>query len=200
MLRYTIPGYARRRKRRHRELLTYLSDEGWEATDEFKQLEASAPTNADELTIETLALDLNGTLSIDGKLIEGVVECLQQVHLADVRLLLLTGDVRGTALEIQKRLAAESVPIELVVCKDPRGTAFAKFLQLLKLDHTRLAYMGNGQGDVLAVQLADFSVALTQGEFASSETIRYAVGHETSIVRALSGLLSESTMRASFHQ
>ncbi len=200
MLRYTIPGYARRRSRRYRELLAYLSNDGWEATDEFGKVRAQPPSTSDDVLIETLALDLNGTLTIDGKLIEGVTECLQQLHGAGVKLLLLTGDVRGTAGDMQKRLAADSVPIELVVCKGPRGTAFSKFAQLLTLDYTRLAYMGNGQGDVLAVQLADFSVALTQGEFASTETIRYAVGHETSIVRALTGLLSESTMRAAFHQ
>ena len=200
MLRYAIPGYARLRMGRHKRLISYLGEEGWEHTREFATLCERQPGSEDELLVEILALDLNGTLTLEGVLVPGVAECLKRVQEAGVKLLILTGDVRGTAESVKLELAASGVNVELVVCKDTRGTAFAKLARLIEFDLARVAFIGNGQGDSLAVRATDFSIATTQSELSASATVGGAVGHATSITHALNGLLDEKLMRASFHQ
>lgn len=199
MLRYLIPGYGRLRSRRRRHLLNYMLDEGWDHTEEYRKI-AGGTLLGDELEIDTLAMDLNGTLTVDGAVVPGVASSLAKLQSAGLRLYIITGDVRGTARRIVSELARGGVNIELLICKDARGTAFAKLSRLLDVGLDGLAYIGNGQGDALAVRAAAFSVVTTQAELSSAETIAGAVGHATCITHALTGLLDEKLMCASFHQ
>jgi len=55
-----------------------------------------------EIEINTIVLDLNGTLSVNGKIPNGVKERIQQIKSLGIKVILFTGDQRGTASELYK--------------------------------------------------------------------------------------------------
>ncbi|MDB5169929.1 MAG: haloacid dehalogenase [Candidatus Saccharibacteria bacterium] len=61
----------------------------------------------DPLTIETIILDLNGTLSVAGVIPEGVKERLQKLRSADYKIVFFTGNTRNDADELSRELGIE---------------------------------------------------------------------------------------------
>ncbi len=55
---------------------------------------------------EHLVLDLNGTISLDGEIIEGVPERIESLRNL-VNIIILTADTRGRAQELGKKLPVE---------------------------------------------------------------------------------------------
>ena len=49
------------------------------------------------LEINTIVLDLNGTLTVKGKLEDSTIELIKQLQNEEFRLVLISGDIRGTA-------------------------------------------------------------------------------------------------------
>ena len=68
-------------------------------------MKITVPGNGD-FDIQNLLLDLNGTLCIDGKLVEGVKERIERLR-NDYNLILLSGDTRGGAAELAKELGIQ---------------------------------------------------------------------------------------------
>ena len=65
------------------------------------------PVGVGEINLDTVILDLNGTLAVDGKLVEGVIPRINKLKELGFKLYLFTGDQRGTASTQAKELGIE---------------------------------------------------------------------------------------------
>jgi soluble P-type ATPase len=107
------------------------------------------------LEIQTVILDLNGTLTIDGKLIEGIEERIKILQANGLEFRLFTGDTLGTGTSI-----AEKLGLKLHVTKDGK----AKFEEGQSLKSGQFAVIGNGRIDLDLFRSAALRVTTLQEE------------------------------------
>jgi soluble P-type ATPase len=134
------------------------------------------------LEIEHLVLDYNGTLAVDGRLVDGVADDLNA--LADrLTVHVVTADTFGKAAEA---LADVRCRLEIL---PPGGQDAAKrdFVRALGADRTAAA--GNGRNDRLMLREAAVGIAVILAEGASGLTLAAADVVATDI-RAALALLS----------
>lgn len=120
------------------------------------------PGREKTVEIRHLLLDLNGTLSVDGVLINGVKERIELLkkHLA---IYLLTADTLGKGREISEELGIEMLVV------GPENGAEDKQAVLHKLGARITAAIGNGYNDVLMLKEASLSIAVIGSEGCCSE-------------------------------
>lgn len=139
------------------------------------------------LEIEYLLLDVNGTLTDRGELIEGVAERLARIREA-IEVHLLSADTFGTL----DALAAElGVHGELVA----HGGEKSEFVEQLSSD--ACAAIGNGRNDTKMFAASRLSIAVIGPEGASGVAVREADLICRSIVDALDLLLDDKALAAS---
>jgi len=122
---------------------------------------------ADDLKLEHLVLDFNGTLACDGVLLEGVPSMLGRLA-PHLRIHVVTADTFGTA-----RQALAGLPCEVVVL-DAAAQSEAKRDQVQRLGSEAVACIGNGRNDLLMMGAARLAIAVTQAEGASPATLAAA--------------------------
>ena len=108
------------------------------------------------LIIEHLILDYNGTLAIDGELIEGVTERLQQLS-KKLQLHVLTADTHGTV----RQKVEEIDCLVHVISEGQEDIQKASYLETLG---PRCAAIGNGRNDGMMLRAASVGVAVLQME------------------------------------
>jgi len=116
------------------------------------------------LTIEHIVFDFNGTLAVDGRLIDGVGPLLESLP-PDLILHILTADTFGTA-----RAQIESVNRPGLIFRQ-KGTPAEKLAYVRSLEATRVAAIGNGRNDGAMLEAAALGVAMINAEGASVETL-----------------------------
>ncbi|MBU0969107.1 MAG: HAD hydrolase family protein [Proteobacteria bacterium] len=117
------------------------------------------------LAIENILLDFNGTLAIDGHLIEGVKEKINQF--ADcLNFYVITADTFGS---VKKEL--ETVRCSLQIIPE-KNQALSKLSYLQKLGPQKTIVAGNGSNDALMLEAAMLGVALVQQEGVSTKALR----------------------------
>lgn len=134
------------------------------------------------LEIDHLVLDYNGTLAVDGSLMDGVADDLDA--LADrLTVHVVTADTFGKAVEA---LAGVRCRLEIL---PPGGQDVAKrdFVQALGAERT--VAVGNGRNDRLMLQEAAVGIAVVLVEGASGLTLA-AADVVASDIRAALALLS----------
>ena len=117
------------------------------------------------LRLEHLVLDYNGTLAVDGQLLDGVREALTDLS-RQLSVHVLTADTFGKAGE-----SLEGVPCRLFVLpRENQDTGKLSYVQRLGCDRT--VAMGNGRNDRLMLQEAVLGVAvmLAEGVFTGTLT------------------------------
>ena len=114
--------------------------------------------------IEHLVLDFNGTLAVDGELLEGVKLRLQRLA-TQLSVHVVTGDTFGTA-----RKALAGLPCLLETLPET-SQAEAKRAYVLRLGARSTACIGNGRNDVLMMQVAALSIAVLQQEGAAPQAL-----------------------------
>lgn len=126
-------------------------------------IEISIPGHED-LALDHLVLDYNGTLAVDGKMIRGVAPLL--TRLADqLQIHVLTADTFGRA-----RAELEGLPCALVILPAGRQDAGKlSFVRRLGLDRT--VCVGNGRNDRLMLDAAVLGIAVIQAEGAAQQTL-----------------------------
>ncbi|SRR5260221_1269534 len=112
-------------------------------------------TGIGEIEIKTIVLDLNGTLSVKNIIPEGVKERLTTLKEMGFKVILFTGDQRGTAAEMSANLG-----IEFFKAK----TSDEKEELFLKLDTETTAAIGNARIDLGKFKHAKVSIATLQAE------------------------------------
>ena len=106
---------------------------------------------------EHLVLDVNGTLSLDGALVPGVRERLDELS-TRLTVHLLTADTRGAAEEIARHLGVGWAKVE-------RGReAQQKRTAVESLGSEAVVAIGNGNNDALMLSAASLGIAVLGGE------------------------------------
>jgi P-type E1-E2 ATPase len=138
------------------------------------------------LELDFLLLDVNGTLSDRGALIEGVAERLAAIgEKLDVRI--LSADTFGTLETVSAGLGARA---ERVASGADKARIAAE------LGAERCAAIGNGANDAAMLEAAALGIAIVGPEGAAGAAVRAADAVCTSILDALDLLLDERALAA----
>jgi soluble P-type ATPase len=142
------------------------------------------------LRLEHLLVDVNGTLTNRGELLEGVEERLGRLSGAlDIRL--VSADTFGTLDSIAARMNVSAV----------RASTGEDKLRLLEgLGRDRCAVIGNGSNDALVLEAAALGLAVTGPEGASTAALRAADVVCASAADALDLLLDPMALSATLRR
>jgi soluble P-type ATPase len=143
--------------------------------------------NSETIELNTLILDLNGTLTVRGLLVEGVTEKIQQIKNKGLNVILFSGDTRGNG----KRIADE-LGIQLVHTQ----TGEEKKSEALKLNPDTCVAIGNGLIDARLFSVVKISIATLQAEGIHLKTFNEADILVPSIIDALDLLIDEANLVA----
>jgi soluble P-type ATPase len=135
--------------------------------------------NQEPLVLSHVVLDLNGTLTVDGELIDGVMPLFAEVR-EQYRCWLVSADTLGRASHWAKIL---QVPLTVVA----NGEDKAEFVRTLE---GGVAAVGNGRNDIAMFSCAPLRLAVLGPEGAYAELLRYADVVMPSITDALQFLLN----------
>ena len=117
-----------------------------------------------KLRLEYLILDLNGTIALDGEVIEGVAERINQLsQLLDI--FIVTADTRGNAEKLIKDLKVKLHKIK------PGEENAQKLALVLKLGKDKTVSIGNGSNDVSMLRDSTIGICILGKEGASTEAV-----------------------------
>jgi P-type E1-E2 ATPase len=141
---------------------------------------------APPLELDHLLLDVNGTLTRDGRLLDGVADAI--AGLRDVvAIRLLSADTFGNAQAIADELAADLERIE---------NGHEKRTCVARLGARRCAAIGNGRNDVAMLSAAGLGIAVIGPEGASLQALAAADVVCTSVLAALALLRAPARIAA----
>ncbi|MFO7934628.1 MAG: hypothetical protein R6U78_11165 [Bacteroidales bacterium] len=136
-----------------------------------------------------LVLDFNGTLAVDGHLIEGVTGQLVRLS-KHLEVHVLTADTFGT---VRKQLEGLPVTVKVIdVAEQDRQ----KFEYVKELGADRVIAVGNGRNDVLMLKGSALGIGVIQAEGAFYEVLHSSQVVCTSITDALDLLLNPKRLEA----
>jgi P-type E1-E2 ATPase len=141
---------------------------------------------SDDLRLEHLVLDLNGTLADRGRLIDGVAERIGALA-ADLAVHVLSADTFGTAARLADELGAAFRRVD---------TGADKRAYVERLGATGCVAIGNGANDAAMFEAAGLSIAVLGPEGASTAAIAAATVACRSIGEALDLLLTPTALTA----
>ncbi len=130
--------------------------------------------------LEHLVFDVNGTLAVDGILLEGIVERITALR-AHLNIHLLTADTHGRQDVIDATLGLEAQRI---------GTSAGKLRYVLDLGADRVVAIGNGANDVGMLRAAALGIAVLGPEGTAADAIDAADIVVPGIITALELLLN----------
>jgi len=130
-------------------------------------IEISLPGRELTLSIAHLMLDVNGTLTIDGKLIPGVKERIHSLK-DKVQIHLLTADTFGRGAEVAEELGTRFKKV------DARQGGLDKRNFLLQLGKDNVCAIGNGYNDIYMIKEAALGIAVAGREGCSVEAVKNA--------------------------
>ena len=114
--------------------------------------------------IKNVLFDYNGTIAIDGQLIEGVAKSINELS-ADFNFHVITADTFGSVNN-------ELKDVTCTVIKIPeQNQDQTKFEYLLKLGKETTLCVGNGKNDKLILKESVVGIAVIQDEGTSTDTL-----------------------------
>jgi P-type E1-E2 ATPase len=116
------------------------------------------------LELEHLVTDVNGTLAVDGQLIEGVAKRIASLR-DRLTIHLLTADTHGRQSIIDGQLGLTAVRIA------PGGEAQQKAEYVRKLGQDKVAAMGQGANDADMLAAAKLGICVMSQEGVAKETL-----------------------------
>ena len=119
------------------------------------------------IQLEHLVCDVNGTLAVDGTLIDGVARALEGLR-DRLQIHLLTADTHGQQARIDRQLGLKAVRVT------PGGEAEAKAAYVRALGEDRVVAVGQGANDAAMLRQARLGLAVMSLEGASSEALTAA--------------------------
>ncbi|MFA5648630.1 MAG: HAD hydrolase family protein [Bacteroidales bacterium] len=135
------------------------------------------------ITIEHLVLDYNGTLAIDGKLIDGVKEMIETFS-ANLKVHVITANTFGSA---HQNLADTNTSLVII----NSGNELQQKADFVKgLNPQTVVAIGNGANDALMLKLSALGIAVMQAEGVSTQALMNADIACNSIIDALGLLLN----------
>jgi len=116
------------------------------------------------IKIEHLVCDVNGTLAVDGQLLEGLVRILTSLR-DRVTLHLLTADTHGRQQTIDQQLNIQAVRVK------QGDEAHQKATYVEKLGPERVVAIGQGANDAAMLKAAAIGISILSSEGAARETL-----------------------------
>jgi len=116
----------------------------------------------EDICIEKLVCDVNGTLAVDGELLPGVIEILDRLSRV-LSIHLITADTHGRQDTIDTLLNTRAIRIK------PGNEAEQKLEILRSLGASTCAAVGQGANDALMLKEAALGVCVLSDEGASAE-------------------------------
>ncbi|HAE38699.1 MAG TPA: ATPase P [Candidatus Riflebacteria bacterium] len=129
-------------------------------------IEINVPGYAN-LSIGHLVLDYNGTLAVDGVLLPGVQQALNELA-QRLCVHVVTADTFGRAQDELKNVNAK------LTILGPEGQSEAKRDYVIALGKERTASIGNGRNDRLMLEASALGIALVQTEGSAAVTCQAA--------------------------
>lgn len=114
--------------------------------------------------LEHLVLDLNGTITLDGSLIEGVSVRLERLK-DYLQVVFITADTRGTARGLADTLRVQWHKVE------PGSESEQKATLVGQLGSQATVAIGNGANDVAMLKSAALSICVIGAEGAAAEAV-----------------------------
>lgn len=114
--------------------------------------------------IEHLVLDYNGTLAVDGKLIDGVKPLLEQLS-EKLTFHVLTADTFGSSA---RELSGIRCSLKIL---DATAQDQQKEMVVQQLGKKKVVAIGNGFNDALMLKSAEIGIVLVQAEGAAAKTL-----------------------------
>ncbi len=141
----------------------------------------------EEMELNTLILDLNGTLTEGGVLVDGVNQKIKLIKEKGLKVILFSGDTRGVAQKI-----ADELGTELTLTKNGKE----KQAEALKLNPSTCVTIGNGLIDSLLFKEVKLAIGVIQKEGIHTACLKEADIITTSVIDALDLLLDEKSLIA----
>jgi len=116
------------------------------------------------IEINTIVLDLNGTLAVKGIVSDKTKELILKLKELNYRIVLISGDIRGNA-----KIISDELGIELFL----GVTSQEKAEQMLQFDKETTAAIGNARIDIGTFENSKISIATMQSEGIHTEILRY---------------------------
>ena len=117
-----------------------------------------------EYSIEHLVMDVNGTLAVDGQLIDGVTEKIAVLR-QQLTIHLITADTHGRQAVIDEQLGLKAIRIQ------PGGEARQKADYVRRLGAERVAAIGQGANDAEMLAAARLGICVMSVEGVAKDTL-----------------------------
>jgi soluble P-type ATPase len=141
--------------------------------------------NSNSIEINTIILDLNGTLSINGIISAETKSLIKQLKKFNYKIVLISGDIRGNAQNI-----ATELEIDLLLGK----TSEEKAVQMQNFDKNTTASIGNARIDIGTFKNSKLSIATLQAEGIHTQILKYVDIIVPSIENALQLFLNTKSL------
>ncbi len=143
----------------------------------------------EDIEIQSIVFDYNGTIAVDGKLINGVEELINKLS-EDVNIYILTADTYGT---VEKECRNINGKI-LTFPKEDAGKSKRDIVK--KIGGHKTICLGNGFNDIPMFEAAALSIAIIEGEGVSGKLLTKADIVARSIIEGLTILLNKNMIKA----
>ena len=117
-----------------------------------------------EYALEHLVMDVNGTIAVDGQLIDGVAEKFASLR-GQLTIHLLTADTHGRQTVIDQQLGLTAVRIQ------PGGESSQKAEFVQKLGSEAVVSIGQGANDAAMLSAAHLGICVMSAEGLAKETL-----------------------------
>jgi len=141
------------------------------------------------LNLLNLVLDYNGTLAIDGILIEGVADRLNLLT-KNIAIHVITADTFGKAADNLSKINCR------LTILNPGSEQKQKLEFITSLGRETVVAIGNGLNDKLMLEQAALGIVVIQAEGAAIKTLQGADVVSTNILDALDLLLNPMRLKA----
>lgn len=143
----------------------------------------------DDIEIENIVFDYNGTIAVDGKILEGVRDLLSELE-KYVNIYILTADTYGTVEKECRDIAGKI----LTFPKENTGE-FKKNI-VKNLGGEKSICVGNGFNDIDMFKEAIISIAVIEGEGTSTKLLLNSDIVTRSIIEAIEIILNKDKIKA----
>jgi len=114
--------------------------------------------------IKHIVSDYNGTIALDGKLVEGVADLINELS-TDIRFHVITADTFGSVERELQKIDCEIFKIESI----EQDQAKAEYVRKLGADN--VAALGNGRNDLLMLRQAALGIGILYHEGICTKTL-----------------------------
>ncbi len=142
-----------------------------------------------EIKIENIVFDYNGTVAVDGKLINGIKESMIKLK-NHANIYILTADTYGTV-----KVQCNDLGVEVKTFPKENAGLFKKEI-VEKLGAENTICVGNGVNDIEMFKICRISIATIEEEGCSGKLLMHTDIAVKSIKNAIELILSEDRMKA----